>query len=253
MSAPAMTCDQLREHFELYALGLLEDGGEKQAIREHLARGCESCERSFKDALAMQSLLLSQAPGVVPPARLKRRVMAAVGISRAGWASWLAALAASLMLVVALWFSLESRSLEADLEAARASLAASNAERQRFEQAFRFLEAPQTRQVRFGQPQAAPPRGSVYVNPQMGVLLIAANLPRLNPGQAYEMWLIPPGANAVPRPAGLFQAAETGATLHLFSGAVDPAGIAVVAVTIEPAAGSPAPTSMPLFAARIGG
>jgi hypothetical protein len=247
-----MNCDQLREHFELHALGLLEDSEEKRAIEEHLARGCESCERRRKDALVIQAFLLSQAPDVVPPARLKRRVMAAIGVQRAGW-TWLAALAASLMLVVALWFSLESRSLQVDQAAVRSSLAEVNAERERLEQAFRFLEAPQTRQVTFGQPQAAPPRGSVYVNPQLGVLLIATNLPRLNPGQAYEMWLIPPGANATPRPAGLFQAAETGAALHTFPGALDLSEIAAVAVTIEPAAGSPAPTSMPLFAARVGG
>lgn len=247
-----MNCEQLREHFELHALGLLEESEEKRTIQEHLARGCEVCQRSMKEALAMQSFLLAQAPDVVPPARLKRRLMAALGVQRAGW-TWLAALAASLMLVVALWFSLESRSLQQDLVRMQVALADANAQRDRLQQAFRFLEAPETRQVNFGQPQAAPPRGSVYVNPQLGVLLIAANLPRLNPGQAYEMWLIPPGADAVPRPAGLFQASETGATLHLFPGALDPAGVAVVAVTIEPAAGSPAPTSMPLFAARLGG
>jgi len=125
------------------------------------------------------------------------------------------------------------------------------AERDRLEQAFRFLEEPQTRQVNFGQPQAAPPRGNVYLNPQMGVLLIAANLPPLTAAQTYEMWLIPKGPNPVPRPAGLFQSASSGATVHTLSGPFDLANIAAVAVTVEPAAGSPAPTSTPILAVPI--
>src|SRR6185436_14572060 len=107
-----------------------------------------------------------------PPARLKRRVMGSIGVQPAGW-TWLATLAASSMLVVALWFSLESRGLQSDLKAARQSLTEATSERDRLEQAFRFLEEPQTRQVNFGAPQTAPPRGNVYLNPQLGVLLIA--------------------------------------------------------------------------------
>ena len=245
-----MTCDDLRDHFELYSLGLLEDGEGKQAIQEHLARNCDACQRSWTDALAIQALMLSQTPEVVPPARLKRRVMSSIGVQPHGW-TWLASLAASCMLVVALWFSLESRSVQAELSVARQDLAQATAERDRLEQAFRFLEEPQTRQVNFGQPQAAPPRGNVYLNPQMGVLLIAANLPPLTAAQTYEMWLIPKGPNPVPRPAGLFQSASSGATVHTLSGPFDLANIAAVAVTVEPAAGSPAPTSTPILAVPI--
>jgi len=245
-----MTCEDLRDHFELYALGLLEDGEEKQTIQEHLGRDCEACRRHWSDALAVQALLLSQTPEVVPPARLKRRVMASIGVQPAGW-TWLATLAASSMLVLALWFSLESRSLQGDLTTARQSLSETTAERDRLEQAFHFLQEPQTRQVNFGRPQAAPPRGNIYTNPQLGVLLIAANLPPLTASQTYQMWLIPKGANAVPRPAGLFQSAASGAAVNTFAGALDLANIAAVAVTVEPAAGSPAPTSMPILAVPL--
>jgi len=83
------------------------------------------------------------------------------------------------------------------------------------------------------------------------VLLIAANLPPLTAAQTYEMWLIPKGANAVPRPAGLFQSAASGAAVNTFTGALDLANIAAVAVTVEPVSGSSGPTSMPILAVPI--
>jgi len=245
-----MTCEDLRDHFELYSLGLLEDGEEKQTIQQHLGNNCKTCQRHWTDALAVQALMLSQTPEVVPPARLKRRVMSSIGVQPAGW-TWLATLAASSMLLVALWFSLESRGLQSELTTARQSLTDATAERDRLEQAFRFLQEPQTRQVNFGAPLAGPPRGNIYVNPQLGVLLIAGNLPPLAAGQTYEMWLIPKGANAVPQPAGLFQPTPSGAAVHTQPGALDLANIAVVAVTVEPAAGSPGPTTTPIFAVPI--
>lgn len=244
-----MNCEQLRDHFELYSLGLLDDGEEKRAIQEHLARNCETCERQWRDALAVQALMLSQTPEVVPPSRLKRRVMASVGVQPTGW-TWLAALAASWMLVVALWFSLESRSLQTDLNVARQSLADATAERDALSQAFRFLEEPQTRQVNFGAPATAPPRGNLYVNPQLGVLLIAANLPPLTAAQTYQMWLIPKDGTA-PRSAGLFQSAASGVAVHTLPGALDLATVNAVAVTVEPAGGSPGPTLPIILAVPI--
>ena len=81
--------------------------------------------------------------------------------------------------------------------------------------------------------------------------LIAQNLPPLTADQAYEMWLIPKGPNAVPRPAGLFHSPPSAAAVHNFPGVLDLTNIAVVAVTAEPAAGSPGPTSMPILAVPI--
>ena len=231
-----MTCEDLRDSYELYSLGLL-DGEEKREIEEHLARNCANCLKFLKEALGVNALMLSQAPEVVPPSRLRRRVLASVGRERAGW-GWVAALAAAFLLVVALWLSLEKRTADRDLVEARA-------ERDRLEQAFTFLNQPETRQVNFGQGQPAPPRGNIFLNPRMGVLLIASNLPALPSGKAYEMWVIPKGG--APRPAGLFQSGPQGNAMHILPGAVDPD--VTVAVTVEPDSGSPAPTSDILFSA----
>jgi hypothetical protein len=245
-----MNCEELRDSFELYALGLLEEGVEKDEIRAHLERGCATCDAHMRDALAVQALLLSQAPEVVPPARLRRRVMGAVGVQPMGW-TWFAAACAAAMLVLALWFNVVAGERGRQLAQVRQSLGETQAERDRLQSVFRFLEEPETRQVNFGAPQSQPPRGNVYFHTRLGVLLIATNLPALTPAQTYEMWILPRGGGA-PQPAGLFQSTAAGSAMHTLPQAVSLADIAGVAVTVEPAAGSQTPTSPILFAAQIG-
>ena len=171
-------------------------------------------------------------------------MLASVGVERAGW-GWIAALAAACSLIVALWLTVEKRTTDRELAEARRTLQQSVMERDRLEQAFSFLNQPETRQVNFGRDQQAPPRGNFFLNPRLGVLLIASNLPALPAGKAYEMWVIPKGA--APRPAGLFQPGPQGTALHISPGAVD-SGV-TLAVTVEPDSGSSAPTSNVLFAA----
>jgi len=238
-----MTCDDLRDSYELYSLGLLE-GEEKREVEEHLARNCAVCQKYLRDALGVNALMLSQVQEVVPPSRLRRRVMASVGIERAGW-GWVAALAAACSLIVALWLGLEKRTTDRELTTARATLQQTVSDRDRLEQAFAFLNQPETRQVNFGQGQPRPPRGNFFLNPRMGILLIASNLPALPAGKVYEMWVIPKGG--APRPAGLFQSGPQGTAMHILTGAVDSS--VTLAVTVEPESGSPAPTSSVLFSA----
>lgn len=249
-----MNCDDLRDSFDLYSLGLLEEGQEKSEIRAHLERGCLTCEASMKDALAVQTLLLSQAPLVEPPARLKRRVLGAVGIQPMGW-TWFAAACAAAMLVLALWMNVRMREREQELAEIRIALAQSTAERDKLQAVFQFLQEPQTRQVNFGDPQTQPPRGNVYLHPRLGVLLIATNLPPIEASQTYQMWLIPKGEGATPQSAGVFQANgsqpnQGNSAFHILPQAIDTTDIAAVAVSVEPAGGSQAPTRV-IFGAPL--
>jgi anti-sigma-K factor RskA len=242
-----MNCEELRESFELYSLGLLEEGGEKDEIRTHLESGCKTCESHMKDALAVQALLLSQAPEVVPPARLKRRVMGAVGVQPMGW-TWFAAACAAAMLMLALWMNIMVRDREQQLADVRLALTDSQTERERLQSVFRFLEEPRTRQVNFGDPQSVPPRGNVYIHPRLGVLLIATNLPQLDPAKTYEMWLVPKKNGSAPIPAGLFQSGSGNTAFHILSQGVNAADFAAIAVSLEPAAGSQTPTEIVFMA-----
>jgi hypothetical protein len=242
-------CEDFRDDFEMYALGVL-DPEQKAEIDAHLRNGCATCEAALKDALAMNAIMMSMAPDVVPPARLKKRVMASVGVQGMSW-GWLAAMAAACMLVVALWLSVQERSRASDLAQARHTLIQVSSQRDRLLQALSFLDDPTTLPVSFGKGQPIPPHGNVFVHSKLGVLLIASNLPPAQAGKTYEMWVIPKGG--APRPAGLFQSESGGTAMHILSGPVDMATLGAVAVTLEPEAGSPAPTSTPIIVAPVAG
>ncbi len=242
-------CQDFRDDFELYALGLL-DPEEKGAIDAHLRTGCVTCEGALKEALAMNAMMMTMAPEVVPPARVKRKILTGVGLQRMSW-GWLAAMAAACMLVVALWLSVQERSRSAELAQARHTLIQVSAQRDRLMQALSFLDDPSTLPVSFGKGQPAPPHGNVFVHSKLGVLLIASNLPPAQAGKTYEMWVIPKGG--APRPAGLFQSEVGGTAMHILSGPVDTSTLGAVAVTLEPEAGSAAPTTTPIIVAPVAG
>lgn len=227
-----MTHEEMKEMYELYALGVL-DRDERAEIDDHLATGCEACRTSVQRAAVINSVLLTFVPEATPPKRVKKRLLAAVGMEQRSW-GWLAWAATSACLLVGLtWFSLESHRRSEELTAARRVLD--------------IVDSPETRAVSFG----AGPRGNVFVNPKTGVLLIAKNLPRLEAGQTFEMWVIPKGG--APKPAGLFRPGANGTATHVFPGPVDVGATGAVAVTVEPEAGSAAPTTQPFIVAPVAG
>jgi Anti-sigma-K factor rskA len=244
----SMSCDELQDMFELYALALLEDE-EKAEVEAHLGRGCETCQKRLKEALAVNALILASAPQTAPPSRLRRRVLAGFGIERAGW-GWLGALAAALMLVIALWLSVQERRGENALADARRDAIQARAERDRLFQVFQILNQPETKQVNFGEGVQQPPRGNIFVHSKLGVVLIASNLPVLPAGRIYEMWVIPTKTSA-PRPAGLFQPGPQGSSVNILPGPID--SLYAVAVSVEPEAGSPAPSTTPILVAAVPG
>jgi hypothetical protein len=70
-------------------------------------------------------------------------------------------------------------------------------------------------------------------------LLVAAGLPPAPEGMGYEVWVIGQGA---PVPAGVFQVDSEGAAVFRLPDLPETAVAKTFAVTLEPAAGTPAPT-----------
>ena len=68
-------------------------------------------------------------------------------------------------------------------------------------------------------------------------------------GQTYELWIIPKGGS--PKPSGLFQSDARGSAMYLSPAPVDMSTLGAVAVTLEPEAGSAAPTSTPIIVAAM--
>ncbi len=154
-----------------------------------------------------------------------------------------------MMLALALWMGTQERERSNQLADARKTLLQVTGERDRLNQALNFLSDPETRPASFGKGLQAPPRGYVFVHPTLGVMLIASNLPAAGVGKTYEMWMIP--KTGAPRPAGLFQS-DGMRGLYILNGPLDLGALNAVAVTLEPAAGSAAPTTMPIIVAPTG-
>jgi hypothetical protein len=241
-----MSCEELREHYALYALDIAEDP-ERSEIRAHVNRGCEVCMAGVKRALETTALIGVTAPTAQPSPKLRRRILASVG-GNAGGFSWapVFALAALLLLAAAYFFASNGRRTE---EALRAVTRAQSAQILRLTEAFAILSGPRTEEVSFGGPQPRPPQGKVFLNATRGVLLVASNLPPTASDKIYEMWIIPKGAKPVA--AGLFQSQDDGSALHVRPGSVDLAATSAVAVTVENQAGADQPTSRPLIVAPL--
>ena len=243
-----MSCDDLRDQYELYALGVL-DAEERVEINEHLRREGDPCIEGVQRARELVSSLASMAPDSRPPAQLRNRVVGLVGEPKRAWHwAWLWIAATACLAVVAVWLNRSVREEQRVIARMLLEAQSKNVELARLNEAFALMNDPAARQLVFGE-GAPKPRGRVFVNPRQGVLLLASNLTPAPAGKIYEMWIIPKRGN--PLPAGLFQSQSDGTAMYLRKGAVDVASTGVIAVTLEPEAGSQAPTSQPLIAASL--
>ncbi len=82
-----------------------------------------------------------------------------------------------------------------------------------------------------------------------GAAVFVARLPALPPGRVYQLWRIQ-GTNA-PASAGLFTVSPQGFGQAELPGGQPPAAGEIIAVTDEPAGGSPGPTTQPIISATI--
>jgi len=239
-----MNCDELREFYELYALGVADEP-ERGEIRAHLNRGCEVCMGGIKRANEMTALLAGTAPAAAPPPRLRRRILASVGVEKSRFAWTMAwAAAAVLFLVAAVYFSGRERQFAEEAQRLQEQLRAQTVDLAHLNEVVSMVNGPDTIMTTFG--EKLPAKGKVYANPR-GILLMASNLPPAPAGKMYEMWVIPKGAK--PQPAGMFQSSSDGTAMYMIHRPV--ASGDTVAVTMEIAAGVDAPTSPILIVAPL--
>jgi hypothetical protein len=246
-----MTCEELRDQYELYAIGVAEEP-ERSEIHQHLNRGCEVCMTGMKRAREVAAILGGSAAPAAPSPKLRRRILASVGFEpkHFGWSPFLG-LALALSLFAVVYFYGRERDTNGEVARLRDQVRHQTIGLTRMNEAFAILNGADTTVTSFGSGQAAPPKGKVFVSRSQGVLLIASNLPPAPSGKAYEMWFIPKGGKPVP--AGIFQSESNGTAMHIERGPVDANADLIVAVTVEDQAGAAQPTSQPLFGASIRG
>ena len=260
-----MSEDRWLELAPLHALGAL-DGEDRAGFEAHLP-GCPACSAEMRAHEAVAALLPLALPPVWPTLSLRQRVLqrqdptasatTAPAAPRRAWATYLAAAAVvvlALGLLVVRWqrdrarvaaaeASAEARRLEAELSVTRLELAEAAS--------FRALvQRPGSVVATLAGLAPAPKaRARVVFDPvTREAILVASGLDPAPAGKAYEAWVIAGGA---PVPVGVFRPdAQGGAVVRLPP--VEATGSAkTFAVTLEPEAGTPAPTGPMVLAGAV--
>jgi anti-sigma factor RsiW len=251
--------EALEETLSAFALGALPEA-EAAAVARHAA-GCPTCRGLTAELTAGASLLAAAAAPAEPSAGLRQRLLAAAQAEQrngapldvpaapipfpgppptgmaprargrgAAWFPWLATAAALLVsLSVGVW----NAQMRGEAREQAEVLAV-------YENASRLwplagtAEAPRARGV-----VAAPASGGPPV-------VLLHDLPRLDRGRTYQVWVIrdgQPASAAVLRPGPAEQ--------HVVELQQGLAGVQTVAVSVEPAGGSPSPTGPIVLAGNL--
>jgi hypothetical protein len=246
-----MNCSALRDHYELYALGLAEEP-ERDEIRVHLDRGCEVCMSEMRRARELLTLVGGSSDAQAPPSsKLRRRILASVGAEQRGW-GWTPLLAGStlMFLAAAVYFGGRESDFSREVVRLTAQSRAQIIDLTRLNEAFQLMNGADTTVTSFGQDKPKP-RGKLFYSPSMGALLIASNLPPAPSGKAYELWYIPKAKGASPVRGGMFQSQNDGTAMRILRGPIDANTTAAIAVTLEIDSGVDAPTSTPVIVAPL--
>jgi anti-sigma-K factor RskA len=271
-----MTDERLKELLPALALGAL-DGEERAYALARLEADAEARQEleAFEEVVGRLGLLTSP---VAPSPGLREKVLGSVEAPKvparadataparartSAW-TWLATAAAVVLGIGLLvtWLQRNDARAQASLARAQAETAEGQVretlaelERTRVllarEQALRNLVTrPDTRLVSLGGLAPAPgARARVLFDPTTREgYLIASGLAPTPEGKAYELWVI---AGGPPIPAGVFQADPSGQTVFRLPDVAEVAKVKTFAVTIEPAAGVPAPTGEMVLAGAV--
>ncbi len=112
VAGAVMNCDELRDHYDLYALDISEEP-ERSEIRAHLHRSCEVCMPGVKRSLETVTLIGASAPWAEPSSQLRSRILTSVGFQqRASIPGWASALAIAALGLVALYLGVSSKQYE---------------------------------------------------------------------------------------------------------------------------------------------
>jgi anti-sigma-K factor RskA len=271
-----LATDQIKEQAALYALGSLSQI-EARAFEDHLADGCEVCQREVSEFDSVVGVLGLAAPAANPPAHLRETLMASIAKEprravsqrsipsrpavrlerRSPWVTALPWAIAACLAIVAVSSMLSLRRAMATVAIAqqgiiqgqldylhvREQLAESQLQNGQNLQIIRVLEKPGNTHIFLAQNSTVPSKANVYWDKQNSKWLVAAEMSPAPPGKVYQLWFIAPG----PKSAGLIPTLPDGRGFVTIDVPGDIGKINAAAITLEPEGGSAAPT-MPILA-----
>jgi anti-sigma-K factor RskA len=247
--------EQFADDLSLYALGALQ-GEERLAVENHL-KDCPDCRRELAQLQGDMALLALSTSGPKPPLRSRERLMAAIAkeprripvrfVKRKAWWAVLEWAAAAAMVAVVLLLLRQNTDLRQRVAALNANSAGQQKQLLQAKELIATLTSADAAHFTLVASKTPPqPQGkAIYLRSTSTLVFLASNMPELPPQKTYELWLIP--TSGAPIPAGLFRP-DTHGSAALIKPPL-PSGVEAktFAITVEPGAGSPAPTSTPIM------
>jgi len=267
-----MNCDQLAPLYEEYALGVLE-GEERAELEAHLARACSTCAPGVTRARLTVAQLAHAAPDVAPSEALRAKIMAAVKTSadeartvapiakpkpaapRAMFPAWAWAAAAALALVTG--YTIRQMGIQsAQLEELRKELKIATAQNQALQNQMEMNQmvssvmlSPDSTPLKLMPKDKNMPMVHAYLHPHMGVAITADQMPAMPAARTLQLWFVP--KTGKPMSVAIFRPDTTGQIALVAPVHMPMNEIAALAVTEEPAGGSPQPTSAIAWMAQV--
>ena len=228
-----------------YALDALEGGAERDRFARHMSR-CASCASEVRGFREVATALAFAATAEAPP-ELRDQVLAAAARTRQlppevrtnarprrtrAWVPWLSGVVATASIAVAVFFGFAQAHTQQELNQVRAE-----------NQAIALvLSAPQVKLLT--QTTTKGGVATVVLAAERHQLVVTTTgLPALPAGKVYQLWLI--GKTKIVS-AGLLPGATSGQTAPVLASGVVKGD--TLGLTVEPAPGSPQPTTKSILA-----
>jgi anti-sigma-K factor RskA len=250
--------EQIVENLPLYALGELE-GEERLSLEQHL-EGCADCRKELEQMRGGLAMLAFSVSGPEPPLRSRERLMNAIAkeprrapsaatARRTSWWRVFELLVAGTAALIILLSARQNTILRQQVAALRAN---STAQQQQLLEANDLIGALTSSEAEHFTLVAAKtppqPQGkAIYIRRNGTLVFLASNMAPLPSSKIYELWLIP--KSGAPIPAGLFTPAADGSATVIKPQLPRGVEAKTFAITVEPLAGSPSPTSQPIMVA----
>lgn len=270
-----MDCEQLTPLYEEYALGILE-GDERAEIEAHLARACPRCTLGVAKARSLVAQLAHVAPDAQPPAALRSKIMDAVRSSaeparavtsfqkpahedpaanRAVFPAWAWIAAAALALMTGYTIrqmgnqSTQLAELRKQMRLATLQNQSLQNQLEKDRMVASVMLSPDSIPLKLMPKDKNMPMVHAYLHPHMGVAITADSMPSMSSARTLQLWAVP--KTGKPMSVAIFNPDSAGQIAMVAPVNMPMNEIAALAVTDEPAGGSPQPTSAIAWMAQL--
>jgi len=267
-----MNCEQLAALYEEYALGVLE-GEERAELEAHLARACPTCTPGVARARYVVAQLAHAAPDAQPSATLRGKIMDAVKPSadaartvvpiekpkpsepRAMFPAWAWVAAAALALITG--YTIRQMNNQNDqLAQLRKQMKLATMQNQALQNQLDLnrmvasvMLSPDSLPLKLMPKDKNMPMVHAYLHPHMGVAITADQMPSLPSARTLQLWFVP--KTGKPLSVAIFHPDASGQIALVAPVNMPMNEIAALAVTEEPAGGSPQPTTPIAWMAQV--